>query len=222
MENTTDNQSFQDHRDIYMTVVIADETADGAVLRPVRVKYRGSDIEITGDILYINGEEYTYNDTENTYTAPCLQTAMMSPGTYGDFDSRGNRTVLSMLYMPFYDISKMCTDMALYENDPNMASAMLGESRCSFEFVLLPDYSSIAPGSPASMVEVAGWNLVTDGMTVDTVPIVGDFRMGDTIGALRTIMVPSTEWKPLLCGQDSWQIPISITVLPVRMRTCIL
>jgi len=39
-------------------------------------------------------------------------------------------------------------------------------------------------------------------LTIDAVPIIGDFCMGDTVGELRTLMVPSTNWKPLLCGQD--------------------
>lgn len=202
LENTTENQSFKDHRDIYMTVVIADETQDGAVLRPVRVNYRGSDIEIIDEVLYINGEEYVYSDTDSTYTAPCLQTAMMSPGTYAEFDSQGNRTVLSMLNMPFYDISKMCSDIAFYESAPKQVSAMLGDSRCSFDFIILPDCKSITAASTAYMVEVASWNLVTGGMTIDGIPLIGDFCMGDTIGELRAIMVPSTKWKPLLCGQD--------------------
>ena len=202
MENTTENQSFRDHRDIYMTVVIADETSDGVVVRPVRVKYRGSNIEIRENALYINDEEYLYTDTQSSYTAPCLQTALKSPGTYGDFDSQGNRTILSMLNMPFYDIDKMCTDTEFYESDRRMVSAALGESRCTFQFIILPDDESISFSSPAYMVKVDSWNQVTGGLTIDAVPIIGDFCMGDTVGELRTLMVPSTNWKPLLCGQD--------------------
>jgi hypothetical protein len=202
MGNTTENQSFQDHRDIYMTVVIADKTEDGVVLRPVRVNYRGSDIENVHDTLYINDVEYVYTDIQSQFTAPCLQTALKSPGTYGEFDSQGNRTILNMINMPFYDINKMCTDIALYENDPNYVSATLGDSRCTFEFRTVTDNNSITSASPAYIVDVNSWNLVTGGMTIDEVPIIGDFCMGDTIGELRTIMVPSTEWKLLLCGQN--------------------
>ncbi len=202
MENTTETQSFLDHRDIYMTVVIADKTENGAVLRPVRVKYRGNDVALNDNTLYINNEEYIYTDTQSTYSSSCLQTALKSPGTYGDFDSQGNRTILSMVKMPFYDINKMCTDTTLYENDPKMAAAMLGDSRCTFEFMTVSDSGSLTNAAPAYMVEVASWNLVTDGMTIDPLPIIGDFHMGDPIAQLRAIMVPSTEWKPLLCGQD--------------------
>lgn len=201
MENTTDNQSFQDHQDPYMTVVVADKTADGVVLRPVRVQYRGTNINIEQDKLYINDTAYTYSDRESQYSDPCLQTALSSPGTYGDFDSQGNRTILSMLQMPFYDVSKMCTRISLYESDSTYVSATLQDSRCSFAFTPVTDNGSLSAAAPANMVEVQSWNLITGGMTIDDVPVIGNFSMGDIIGKLRTIRAPSTEWSPLLFGQ---------------------
>jgi hypothetical protein len=107
-----------------------------------------------------------------------------------------------MINMPFYDISKMCIDIVLYEDDPNYVTATLGDSRCTFEFRTVTDNNLLTSASPAYIVDVNSWNLVTGGMTIDDVPIIGDFCMGDTIGELRTIMVPSTKWKLLLCGQS--------------------
>ena len=202
MGNTTENQSFQDHQDPYMTVVVADETEDGVVLRPVRVHYRGTDIKIEQNKLYIDDTAYIYSDRQSQYSNPCLQTEMNSPGTYGSFDSLGNRTISGMLQMPFYDVSKMCTNISLYENDPAYVTAALRDSRCTFEFMPVTDSGSLSAAAPAYIVEVQSWNLEKDKMAIDEVPLTGDFSMGDTIGELRTIMVPSTEWSPLLCGQD--------------------
>ncbi|MPM72808.1 hypothetical protein SDC9_119784 [bioreactor metagenome] len=96
----------------------------------------------------------------------------------------------------------MCTNITLYESDPTYVSAKLQNSRCTFEFMPVTDNGSLSAAAPAYEVEVQSWNLVTDGMTIDDIPIIGDFSMGGPISELRLIMVPSTEWCPLLCGQD--------------------
>ena len=203
MKNTTDNQSFQDHRDIYMTVVIADKTSNGVVLRPVRVKYRGANIKIVKETLFISDMEYRYTDKESEYANPCLQTVLKSPGTYGDFDSQGNRTIMSMLYMPFYDICKMCTQITLFEKSPGHVTATFGKSRCRFDFIIISEDGLLGGNSPAQFVGVDSWKQLENGPTIDPLPLIGDFCMGDTIGELRTIMVPSTEWKALRFGQSS-------------------
>jgi len=202
MRNTTDNQSFQDHQDIYMTVIIADKNANGVVLRPVRVAYRGSKIEILQNSLFINNVKYNYSDRKNEYNNPCLQTALKSPGTYGGFNSKGERTILSMLNMPYYDVEKMCHNVTFYEKDPLYVTASIGKSRCTFEFMSVSDNRKLTAGSPAHKVHVDGWNQEVGGMTIDRLPIIGDFRMGDSIGKLKNIMIPSTQWTPLLFGQD--------------------
>ena len=96
----------------------------------------------------------------------------------------------------------MCTDITLYEKDSSFVTAMFGNSRCNFEFLIVTDNNSLSSASPAYSVQVMSWNLVTGGMTIDNIPVIGDFCMGDSIGELKTIMIPSTEWKPLLFGQD--------------------
>jgi len=202
MKNTTENQSFRDHQDIYMTVIIADNTANGVVLRPVRVSYRGSKIEILQNSLFINGEKYKYTDKKSEFNNPCLQTALKSPGTYGGYDSKGNRTILSMLNMPYYDVEKMCQDVTFYEKDPLYISASIGKSRCTFEFMSVTDNKKLTAGSTAYKVHVDGWNQEGGGISIDRMPIIGDFGMGDSIGKLKSIMVPSTQWTPLLFGQD--------------------
>lgn len=201
MMNTTENQSFQDHQDVNMTVVIADKTKNGVVLRPVRIRYRGTKIEISQNSLFINHVKYKYTDKKSEYNNPCLQTTLKSPGTYGDFNSKGNRTILSMLNMPYYDVEKMCQNVTFYEKDPLYVTATIGKSRGTFSFISVSDTKKLTAASPAYKVYVDSWSL-SDVNSIDPIPVIGDFRMGDSIGKLKKIMVPSTEWSPLLFGQS--------------------